>query len=560
VLDAGAAWLADTCGFGRDWRTCYTARLRGTGRKMLSKPFAVQTNPLVAGIPSYCPVILCACERERKSELAWILLTEVVGVHSWSQWNAAVGASSGWRGVSSASSMSGVGECSNAGILSCSKTSTATDRVIQIRGGATECASSSGGRSGLSEWDLRRCSANVSVTGGTFDSVLCFGDSDWWYHNRGHADMQYMRRFARRCPVLYVNSLGMRRPRSSEGRVFVRRIARKALSIARYCADGGEGFWVLSPVFFPVFTGWLGAAATKILGLQITTLLRVLRMRRPLVWVVCPSAACVLDQVARAGLVYQFSDAYTELSGGPHCLAGTMEARIARQADLILCASKRLVERARRLYGHGQYMEHGVDFELFDSAVRKPCLPGPLRKSRRPMVGFFGNMDGNTVDRSLLEQVIRTRPQYQFVFVGPMADEFRSLRRHPNVIAIPRQPYRTVAHYGAAFDVCLMPWLHNHWIEHCNPIKLKEYLALGKPVVSTPFPELQRCGDLCYRASGADDFAWSIDRALQEDDERRQAARQAWAARHTWDGRFAKVLHLCAERGITLDGSISCRC
>ncbi len=389
-----------------------------------------------------------------------------------------------------------------------------------------------------------------------FDSVLCFGDSDWWYHNRGHADMQFMRRFARHWPVLYVNSLGVRSPSMSEGRMFLRRVARKCRSIARYYRDGREGFAILSPIFYPVFDGLVGRGLRRGLVLQITTVLRLLHMRRPLVWVASPSAACVLDQVPKTGVVYQLSDYYSALKSGQAAVTAQMERAVACQADLVICSSTRLLERARRLYGCGEYLDHGVDFDQFDSAVRRPRVPQELQGVRHPIVGFFGNLDGNTVDLSLLEQVIRSRSRYQFVLVGPMASDFEGLRGYPNVIAVPQKPYHAIAHYGATFDVCLMPWLENEWIEHCNPVKLKEYLALGKPVVSTPFPELQQCRSLCYEASGAKAFATSIDRALEEDGPSRREQRRAWAAQHTWDTKFARILYLLGASGIQTNGRI----
>ncbi len=394
----------------------------------------------------------------------------------------------------------------------------------------------------------------IAMHSRTFDSVLCFGDSDWWYHNRGHADMQFMRRFARRWPVIYVNSLGVRVPSVSEGRMFLRRVARKCLSMARYYRDGGEGFGVLSPLFLPFRDGALGRGAARSLELQLTAVLRFSRMREPLVWVACPTAACVLEGIPRAAVVYQLSDYYTALESGHGAAAAEMEQTVARYADLIICSSTRLHDRALELYGSGEYVDHGVDFGLFDAAVQKPGVPAELEGLRRPIVGFFGNIDGNTVDRSLLDQVIQSRPRYTFVLVGSITSDFEVLRRHANVIALPQKSYREIPDYGAAFDVCLMPWLQNKWIEHCNPVKLKEYLALGKPVVSTPFPELRRCKPLCYEASGAAAFASAIDRALEEDSPSRRKHRRTWAAQHTWDAKFERVLDLLRDRGIRANG------
>lgn len=384
------------------------------------------------------------------------------------------------------------------------------------------------------------------------DSVLCFGDSDWWYHNRGHADMQFMRRFARRTKVVYVNSLGVKTPSVREGRMFLRRIKRKIASISQFYRDGGEGFGVLSPVYVPFNGGMASSIAQSVLALQLKSLLTVLGMRRPLVWVACPTASSVLDRFTAGGVVHQLSDCYGALRGG-HESGAMAERKVATRADLIICSSGRLLEHARSLYGKGDYVDHGVDYELFSAAGMAQSIPPELKEIRPPIVGFFGNMDANTVDLALLECVIRLRPQYSFVLVGDMSSEFERLRKMPNVVHIPRQPYREVARIGAAFQVCMMPWLQNQWIEHCNPVKLKEYLALGRPVVSTPFPELRRSGSLCLVATGADEFSASIDRALADDSPELQQRRRAWASQHTWDVKFSQVQELLRREGITID-------
>lgn len=394
----------------------------------------------------------------------------------------------------------------------------------------------------------------MNKTTKTYDSVLCFGDSDWWYHNRGHADMQYIRRFARSVPTLYVNSLGVQMPSTSDGKMFWPRVLRKCKSFARYYRDGGEGFGVLSPIFMPTRNGFVGRSLIKGLELQIKMILRLKKMKNPLIWVACPTAAKVLDRIPHGAVVYQYSDFYAAFSGGTTGQANQHEAAIAKQSDIILCVSDKLYERAKGFSDRAEYLDHGVDFDLFHSAVENPQRPDALQNIKQPIIGFFGNIDGNTVDRELLDHVIESRPNYTFVLVGAMAREFETLLRHKNVIAIPRQPYHEVAKYGAAFDVCLMPWLQNEWIAHCNPIKLKEYLALGKPVVSTPFPELSRYTSLCYIANDAPSFAEAIDQAISEDSPELHQQRCDRAREHTWDAKYDRVIELLENHEITAHG------
>jgi len=335
--------------------------------------------------------------------------------------------------------------------------------------------------------------------------------------------------------------------------MFFRKVKRKLGSMGRFYRDGGEGFGVLTPIFAPFAGGIAQRAARAALIFQLRLVMGALGLRRPLVWVSCPTAAIVLNVLGQTGIVYQLSDCYGALYDGDAGAGERAEREVARCADLVICASERLLERSRALYGKGEYVDHGVDYELFAAADRSPSRPVELAGLRAPIIGFYGNMDRNTVDLDLLEAVCRNRPQYSFVLVGDMASDFERLGALPNVRAIPRQPYARVAEFGAAFNVCIMPWLKNVWIEHCNPVKLKEYLALGRPVVSTPYPELQRSGALCLAASGSEAFAAAIDRALRDDHPAQKEARQTWASRHTWDEKYELVLSLLRDRGIEAD-------
>ena len=102
-------------------------------------------------------------------------------------------------------------------------------------------------------------------------------------------------------------------------------------------------------------------------------------------------------------------------------------------------------------------------------------------------------------------------------------------------------PYEQIPHYGKCFDAAVMPWRQNRWIEVCNPVKMKEYLALGKPVVSRPFAELDGYKDVIYRAETAADFAEATRKAVSEDNAVLIAARRKKVERCTWDGKAEEV-------------------
>jgi glycosyltransferase involved in cell wall biosynthesis len=188
------------------------------------------------------------------------------------------------------------------------------------------------------------------------------------------------------------------------------------------------------------------------------------------------------------------------------------------------------------------YLDHGVDYELFAAAEQSLYRPNDIVGIPKPIVGFFGEIKDHTSDIPFVEKVIDLLPHISFVFVGEASSDVSSLQSRKNVWLLGKKPYEQVPHYGKFFDVAIMHWRQNRWIEACNPIKLKEYLALGKPVVSTPFPELDKYLDVVYMANTPKDFAHCIVKASSEDNPKRIAARRKKVRKDTWDWKAHIVM------------------
>jgi glycosyltransferase involved in cell wall biosynthesis len=111
-----------------------------------------------------------------------------------------------------------------------------------------------------------------------------------------------------------------------------------------------------------------------------------------------------------------------------------------------------------------------------------------------------------------------------------------------------KRPYEEVAAYMAACDVLIMPWNRSPWIQACNPVKLKEYLAVGRPVVTSPFRELDSYSGLVRVASGEEDFAAQLEQALSDPGD--PLPRRERVRRETWRAKAEGVLAELAERGL----------
>lgn len=383
-----------------------------------------------------------------------------------------------------------------------------------------------------------------------YDGVICFGGVDWWYHNRGHYDPQIMRHLSRHIPVVYVNSVGMRAPRVREGSMFMRRVMRKLGSLRRGLRKVDENFYIYSARTPP------GPALTSSfwargLAAQVGRVARAAGMKNPLVWVACPPAAHVLDTVRYAGLVYQRTDRMEEFSGVERDYIRGLDQSLKARSDLTFFCSSELYESERSECRNVAFVDHGVDFECFAAAAesldRGAEEPEDIRRIQRPRIGFVGGVDEHTFNADFFTEVAAKLPDCQFVLVGACSMT-PSWSQQGNVHQLGQRPYEAVPAYMAACDVLIMPWNQNEWIRACNPVKLKEYLATGRPVVSTPFPELTAYGDHVTAANAPTDFADAIRSALTEPgdpQERRERVRS-----HTWQQKAMDTMRALEDVGL----------
>ncbi|MFH0964489.1 MAG: glycosyltransferase [Planctomycetota bacterium] len=385
-----------------------------------------------------------------------------------------------------------------------------------------------------------------SVAGGP--GVVCFGGEDWWYHNRGHFDIQIMKHLAERMPVLYVNSIVMRKFNVGEGGMFWKRLARKARSIGRGLVRAGENFHVYSPLALPVHhVAGAREANARLVREQVAAAGRRLGMARPIIWVACPAACDAALAMERRALAYQRTDRYEEYPGTDAEQIRAYDRRLKEAADATFYVNHRMMEEETSECRRAVFLDHGVDFERFAEAEESGVVPREIAGIKGPIAGYYGDIDAHIVDVEMLETLAGILGEFHFVFVGTSTTDVKGLASRENVTMIGRRPYEEIAQYGKRFDVAIMPWRSNRWIDSCNPVKLKEYLALGKPVVSTPFSELEYYRDVVYAARGAEGFAAAIRQAAAEDGPERIARRRERVRGYSWESRAELALGALAE-------------
>jgi len=398
----------------------------------------------------------------------------------------------------------------------------------------------------------------MTSTPSAFDGIICFGGEDWWYHNRGHIDMQLTRRFARIATTVYVNSIVMQKVRFRRAKGddigFTRRLTRKMRSICRGVRQTNAGFLAYSPLSLPVHhIAWLRRINTSVLRSQIVLLERRLGISDPLVWIACPAACDIARGMRKAALVYQRTDRFEEFPNVDKETVRMYDRKMKTAADLTVFVNSHLYESEHDQCKKAIYLDHGVDIDLFGPDQSRDACPQELASIPRPIIGFHGAFGKHTVDVQLIEQIVGLMPRTSFVFVGPETRECQALHSKPNVWMLGQKEYERIPEYVRCFDVAITPWKRNRWIEACNPIRLKEYLAAGKPVVSTPYPELQKYADVVYQATTARQYAERIIEALADDNAERASDRKQKVQDASWDNKARIVLRELFGKGEFLE-------
>lgn len=381
-------------------------------------------------------------------------------------------------------------------------------------------------------------------------SIICFGGEDWWYHHQ-HSKNHIMRRLARAGNrVIFVNSISMGLPSLASPDLFSK-IKRKLRSYARPVRITEEGIVVVSPPLLPFYSNRLARAINGwLLTFQIKLLMIAFDMRRPILWIAIPTAREVAGRLGEIALIYQVSDKY-DANRMDHATSSNiiteMHDDLLARADLIYYSGRKLFEDDLLLHPEiaqkAKRLEQAVDYDHFSSATTAGDLPEPndIAGITHPRLGYFGGIDPWLMDQELIRYVIAKRPDWQWVFVGLRASplEVESL---PNVHYLGSKPYSLMPQYAAAFDVCILPWVtDNEFVNYGSAIKVREYLASGKPVVITPLYEYEPLDGILRVSRGMDDFIAKVEDALTNDSEEKRKARQRAVKDATWDARAEEV-------------------
>ncbi|MBK8466530.1 MAG: glycosyltransferase [Chloracidobacterium sp.] len=342
--------------------------------------------------------------------------------------------------------------------------------------------------------------------------ILCFAN-DW--SGDPLSKTHLMRVLAKDNRILWINAIANRMPTTSPKDVS--RIYKKLKAFTEPIHKVEPNIFVLNPLAFPSYGNKLILDINqKFLCHQVKKAMKRLQFENVVNMVFNPAAGMIAGQLGESKVIYYCVDEYTAFTGASRGLK-EIEDDLFRRADLVIVSAETLFESKKHFNPNTFVIRHGTDWHHFRTAL-DPELPIPLDIADlpQPIIGFHGLL-ADWVDYELIKKVAVHFKDGSVVLIGKTSVDARQkikvLADLPNIHMLGRKEYKELPAYCKAFDVALNPFEINELTLAANPLKVREYLAAGLPVVSTDIPEVRVLGDSLV-GTGHEDFICKIEQAI----------------------------------------------
>lgn len=370
---------------------------------------------------------------------------------------------------------------------------------------------------------------------------IVFGE-DW---NRHPSSTQHIfHHFLSDNFVCWVNSIGLRRPRFSDGKRIlekIRQIFNASENEFNQESLGPQPQLIIAPIVIP----WPGNRLFARINCALlrTQLSKHLKMQASseyvsrILWLSLPTAQCVVNALEEDLVIYYAGDNFAALKGVDNEAVSRDEQDLVARADIILAASPDIAKLFPPQKTH--LLPHGVDLSLFSASTEKPQLSSKFGGRYDQTVGYYGSIS-SWLDFELIKFLANARPDVRFLFIGRIETDVGDLFELENVFHLPDQPHNKLVEYASNWQVSLIPFRINEQIKACNPLKLREYLAIGNPIISTLFPAVAEYDDLALCAESHEEMLNHLNTALSLtqhqqaillDNSRRRVSEESWLSR-----------------------------
>jgi glycosyltransferase involved in cell wall biosynthesis len=379
-------------------------------------------------------------------------------------------------------------------------------------------------------------------------NIICFSN-DWDQDQLSKHHI--MGCLARHNRILWINSIGLRTP-TVNGKD-IAKIGVKLRSFFKGLHRVQDNLYVMSPLAIPFHGSDLSGKINRTLLLaQVGYYQKKLGLENPILWSFLPNVESMFGSLGEKLSLYYITDDFTQFSGHPAKTIDKMESCLIDKCDVVIASAKRLAEKKSRKGKDITVVGHGVNHKHFAQALSLSTRdwPADIKGIKHPIIGFYGEIN-DWLDLEMLAEAARIRPEWSFVLLGRIAVEvgnIRFLSELPNVHYVGQKSFWELPAFCAAFDVALIPMKLNELTLNVNPLKLREYLAAGLPVVSAPLPEVLAYGDVVKFATTADELIAAADEWLKKNRKGLAPILSQRVANESWDAKVEEISKIIENR------------
>lgn len=381
--------------------------------------------------------------------------------------------------------------------------------------------------------------------------IICLSSIDWDFIWQGHQEI--MSTFAKNGNrVIYIENTGVRMPGLRDF-PRVRSRIKNYFKGVKGLRKEGDNLYIFSPIVLPFPYSRLARMFNKWLILSVLRKwIKALDFADPIIWTFLPTGTAldIINNLNNKLIVYYCIDLFAASSSTVKKIKRT-EKRLLKIADLVFVTSKALYDYCSAQSRNVTVFPFGVNIDNFE-VVRVQAAPQPadLKDIKAPIIGYIGGIH-KWIDFALVKKAAELRPEYSFVFVGPIQTDVSLLAGLKNVYLLGNKAHKELPFYVKLFSTAIIPYLLTDYTKNVYPTKLNEYFAMAKPVVSTPLPEImifnQRNDDPVLVAEKAEDFCACLDASLKDNVSAAIATRLKIAAANGWIPRIEQMCGLIEE-------------
>ncbi|MBN3038399.1 MAG: YdcF family protein [Candidatus Omnitrophica bacterium] len=379
------------------------------------------------------------------------------------------------------------------------------------------------------------------------ENVICISSIDWDFIWQGHQEI--MSTFAATGNrVLFIENTGVRMPTLRDFPRLKKRIANWFRGIGGIRKER-ENLYVFSPLVVPFpyshIARWINR---HLLMYVLNRWMKAMDFNNPVIWTFLPTGLTLdlINDISKKATIYYCIDNFSVSSSLANKVRAT-EKKLIKQADLVFVTANELYKYCSQYSSKVYIFPFGVNIENFER-VRSdagPMIPDDLKAIKRPIIGYIGGVH-KWIDLDLIKDLAQRHHEYSFVFIGPLQTDVSGLSDIKNIHFLGPKAHTQLPEYVNYFNVGIIPYLLTDYTRNVYPTKLNEYLALGKPVVSTNLLEVntfnERHGNIVAVAKDTKGFADALEKAVSSEgganilNKRVQIARE-----NTWKNRIEQM-------------------